>query len=307
MRIISLSLTIISLFSHVLFAEEQPLPNVYEPLKPSELITEFPRSTWLFLKSGVSAGVLPWLTIAGSSALFYAFDPALISSVQKKGKHFVNEDYLYIYPKSERAKLIFLPKNLGGLFHFFGDKVIIIFSSTGFLLTGSFSDSNKMQWTGIQLLQGAVLASMSTYLLKRSFGREEPYIKTSQRGTFRPFRSYSEFKSNTIKYDALPSGHMTIASVFWTVIRENYPQYDSVLLPLQITTMSLLGLQMMNKGVHWASDYPLAIAIGYNAGKTVARLGKKEPLDQSDHQAENYNIYPVVTAEGLGTGIIFYL
>jgi hypothetical protein len=39
--------------------------------------------------------------------------------------------------------------------------------------------------------------------------------------------------------------------------------------------MGALGFQMMNNDVHWASDYPLALAIGYGLGKHAASRGRQ--------------------------------
>jgi hypothetical protein len=37
--------------------------------------------------------------------------------------------------------------------------------------------------------------------------------------------------------------------------------------------MGLLGYSMLNNRVHWISDYPLAIAIGYTYGKIIVSRG----------------------------------
>ena len=44
--------------------------------------------------------------------------------------------------------------------------------------------------------------------------------------------------------------------------------------------MGLLGYSMLNNGVHWASDYPIGIAIGYAFAKIAVRNGRTrvEPL-----------------------------
>ena len=40
---------------------------------------------------------------------------------------------------------------------------------------------------------------------------------------------------------------------------------------------------MMNNAVHWASDYPLAIAMGYVIGKQAVGMGKKlKPANSKD-------------------------
>ena len=35
--------------------------------------------------------------------------------------------------------------------------------------------------------------------------------------------------------------------------------------------MTLLAFQMLNNEVHWASDYPLAIGIGYSIGQIISQ------------------------------------
>ena len=42
--------------------------------------------------------------------------------------------------------------------------------------------------------------------------------------------------------------------------------------------MGVMALEMMSSRVHWASDYPLAVLIGYVIGKTAAnrRIIKKD-------------------------------
>ena len=43
---------------------------------------------------------------------------------------------------------------------------------------------------------------------------------------------------------------------------------------------------MVNNGVHWASDYPLGIAMGYVFGKASAKLGRpKEKNKTADETA----------------------
>ncbi len=37
--------------------------------------------------------------------------------------------------------------------------------------------------------------------------------------------------------------------------------------------MTLIGFAMVNNGVHWISDYPLAIALGYTYGKIATSRG----------------------------------
>jgi hypothetical protein len=52
--------------------------------------------------------------------------------------------------------------------------------------------------------------------------------------------------------------------------------------------MTMLGLQMMNNGVHWASDYPVALALGYGLGRIAVRRGRQEapPSEPNAQRAE---------------------
>ena len=50
--------------------------------------------------------------------------------------------------------------------------------------------------------------------------------------------------------------------------------------PVGYTLMSLLGFQMLNNGVHWASDYPLALALGYGFGKIAVNGGRRSKLSE---------------------------
>jgi hypothetical protein len=42
--------------------------------------------------------------------------------------------------------------------------------------------------------------------------------------------------------------------------------------------MALSAWAMMNTEVHWAGDYPLAIAIGYISGKITTMRHKRKPV-----------------------------
>ena len=63
-----------------------------------------------------------------------------------------------------------------------------------------------------------------------------------------------------------------------TVIATNYPEKKWIR-PLGYTLIGLTGWAMMNTDVHWAGDYPLALAVGYVAGKvTTLKHRKKRQL-----------------------------
>jgi hypothetical protein len=90
------------------------------------------------------------------------------------------------------------------------------------------------------------------------------------------------------------------ATLTFTVLIENYPEYAWWLRPTEYVWLTLLGLQMINNGVHWASDYPLGIAMGYSMGKIVSRLGRKPKAVAQKDAEEPWLILPDLGADGPG-------
>ena len=82
-------------------------------------------------------------------------------------------------------------------------------------------------------------------------------------------------------YDAFPTGHLATAMATVTVIADNYPEYRFVR-PVGYSLMGLLGYAMLNNGVHWASDYPVGIALGYAFAKIAVRNGRSRVEPPAD-------------------------
>mgnify|MGYP002030756411 CR=1 FL=1 len=117
------------------------------------------------------------------------------------------------------------------------------------------------------------------------------------------FPNQIEYHKYVSSYDAYPSGHLAVYVGIFTVIAKNYPEYK-LIQPAGYTLMTLLGLQMMNNGVHWASDYPLSIAMGYYLGKIVVDKGRKSNIKSTQL---NYKIEPYFDSKLIGLNITYYL
>jgi len=87
------------------------------------------------------------------------------------------------------------------------------------------------------------------------------------------FPSFKDFQAHRTRYDAFPSGHLATCMMTLTVIAENYPE-KTYIKPLGYALLAGLSFQMVNNGVHWASDYPLGLAVGYGIGKAIAAGGR---------------------------------
>jgi hypothetical protein len=91
-------------------------------------------------------------------------------------------------------------------------------------------------------------------------------------GAWHPFVSWKKYQKNVSNYDAFPSGHLATLMATITVLSGNYPE-NRFIKPIGYSIMGLCGFAMLNNGVHWAGDYPMAIAIGYAAGKIAVSRG----------------------------------
>ena len=63
--------------------------------------------------------------------------------------------------------------------------------------------------------------------------------------------------------------------------------------------MGLLGYAMLNNGVHWASDYPVGIALGYAFAKIAVRNGRTRvevPADSSTARGTGFRAQPPAPA-----------
>ena len=111
---------------------------------------------------------------------------------------------------------------------------------------------------------------VGTQLIKYSSGRENPTDASIPGGRWRPFPTMSVFQNNKPKYDAFPSGHLATFVSAITIIAENYPRIRWIK-PIGYTIAGLIGFSMINNGVHWASDFPIGVALGYGFGKFISR------------------------------------
>ena len=149
-----------------------------------------------------------------------------------------------------------------------------------------------------------ILSTVYNQFLKRATGRESPNPRTEYRGKWSPFPSMRNYTTRTAEYDAMPSGHVMTASLVATVIYNNYPEYSNWILPVSATWVSLLAWEMVNNGVHWASDYPLGLAMGIYYGNYVFNNSRSLKIKKSDSKkvswTDNLKILPMANSEHFG-------
>jgi hypothetical protein len=226
--------------------------------------------------------IFPIIKIFAGSALLYSADQPIIDIAQDVGYK------MGLDARSTQKTLVHIPFSIGGVnlpfefnapdnlnstFYFIGDGWTHLTIATSFLTYGLIKRDNRAAQTASQLGEAILSTGVVVQALKRSTGRQSPFTASKDRGEWHLFPSYSEYQAHVPKYDAFPTGHLATAMTTLTVIADNYPEYKFIR-PVGYTLMGLLGYSMLNNGVHWASDYPLGIAIGYGFAKIAVRNGR---------------------------------
>lgn len=248
------------------------------------IVTEIPRTSETTLRESFTReSIKPWAGILLSTAVLYEYDQKILDDVQRLGREagIGNEENTKTIWRAGPYPILRAPSDSGSLMYFLGDGWIHLGTATGFLLTGHLTGYSRPWNTAIQLFHGMTVSTLFSQALKRATGRESPSQRTQDRGAWRPFPSIKAYNEHTAQYDAFPSGHVMTATLTFTVLAENYPEYSHWILPIEVSWLTVLSLQMVNNGVHWASDYPLGIAMGYQIGKISARMGKRNLEEKS--------------------------
>ncbi|MGZ3789796.1 MAG: phosphatase PAP2 family protein [Bacteriovorax sp.] len=281
-------------------ASEQTI-NGYTYQKPTllEPLTTIPHNLGGVLKDSFNKEQLgAWGIIAASTTLLYIYDRKISNEVKRFGRriHLGNADHTRDMVKVAGVSLFRGPTDSGSAMFFLGDGWVTLATSGTFLIVGGLTNDNRALQTSSQLLNGLLITGIITQVLKRSTGRESPIAASSERGQWRPFPSWSKFQGHISAYDAFPSGHLATAMMGVTLIANNYEDYKFIR-PVGYTLMSLLGFQMINNDVHWASDYPLGLAIGYMVGKTISNNGRTKS-EATTTDKTTYDIAPTLTENG---------
>ena len=189
------------------------------------------------------------------------------------------------------------PNDLGSAMYFLGDGFFHAVIAGSFLTYGFAASDNRALQTSSQMAEAIIANAIVVQTLKHTTGRENPNTETAPGGKWRFFPNQIDYHKHVNKYDAFPSGHLPTALITTTIIAENYPEYKFVR-PLGYTLMCALAFQMVNNGVHWASDYPLSIYLGYTFARIAIDKGRtKRPLTGWEDRIE---IEPAVVGRGLG-------
>lgn len=198
-----------------------------------------------------------------------------------------------------QLKLVPVPTTLGSALYFLGDGAASLSVAGGFLALGALRDDHRASRTASQITESLLAAGTFTQIVKYLTGRQTPSEATEARGRWHWFPSWSEYNANVPAHDAFPSGHLAVATATVEVIAQNYPE-KRIVRPVGYTLLTALSFAMVNNGVHWASDYPLALALGRTVATVAVTRGRVESERRTDQAMQ---VQPLVAPGRLGVSI----
>ncbi len=283
--------------------------DVYEYQTPSvwDMFTKVPSAYGDFFDRSFSNDALEeWAWIGGSTALLMAYDQEIYDETARFGRRIGlgNEDNTETFVSIGDMPFFRAPTDFASTMYFFGDGWFHLSIALGYYTFGEIYDDNRALQTSSQIAQGMLTAGIMTQTLKHITGHETPNRATVKHGKWRFFPNQADYNKNVPKYDAFPSGHLATAMMTFTVIVENYPELGYIK-PIGYTMMTLLSFEMVNNGVHWASDYPLAVGIGYLFGKIAVENGRKKISSSTENTSYEFHISPKLNPWRSEIGISF--
>lgn len=149
-----------------------------------------------------------------------------------------------------------------------------------FAATGGVLGDKKMLRTASQITESILATGIVVQIIKHVTGRESPFSSESRTGVWRVFPNQAEYMKDFQKYDAVPSGHLSTAVTTFIVIQENYP--DQAWIPwVGWPVMGLVAFSLAGTSIHWWSDYPIAVGLGYSFAKIITAGNRPRTGDLS--------------------------
>ncbi|GAA4496376.1 hypothetical protein GCM10023172_09580 [Hymenobacter ginsengisoli] len=255
----------------------------YEKPRPFQWLYHIPRDVGQLPGYAFQRRHVPALVgVVASTAALWVADQRIIDGAQQFGRYVGlkatdSQKSLVDVPLHVAAVNLPLqfnvPDNLNSCFYYLGDGWTHLAIASSFWLYGGTHRDNRALQVSSQLGEAILSTGLVVQTLKHLTGRQSPYLATHNRGNWDLLPAYNTYQHFVPNYDAFPTGHLSTAMATVTVIAENYPEYRFIR-PVGYSLMGVLGYAMLNNGVHWASDYPLGIALGYAMAKIAVYHGR---------------------------------
>jgi len=254
--------------------------RVFDSRGVFHFVRDLPDDMWQIAKSPFKRSSLVGLgAVAASTAILLPLDQLLIDNVRAISRDIglADQNNYGVALGAGELKFIKYPKNWNTAFYQMGEGGTSMFLAGGLWIYGKIAKDYRAIQTAGDLAETFIIMGVTTQVIKRISGRESPFVATAPGGVWRPFPSFKAYQQNTPHYDAFPSGHLATMMATVTVLSSNYPEKRWIR-PVGYTIMGLTAWAMMNTEVHWISDYPLALALGYLSGKISANRHLRKPM-----------------------------
>jgi len=169
-----------------------------------------------------------------------------------------------------------------------------------FAVYGAIGGDNRALRTGSQIVEASLATGVLVQLIKHVTGRQRPSHATHPTGVWDFFPNPVDYHQHVPNYDAFPSGHLSATTAVVTVLFENYPE-AMWLRPAGYALIGLVGFGLATKGMHWYSDFPLALVLGHLMGKLVVHPWTN--VQDQTEGATGITISPVLTETGAGMAL----
>ena len=254
---------------------------IYTKPKPFGFITNLPRDA-----AGIASApfkkesIKPLILVAGSTIALLFLDQPIVDGVRQFSRNIHlspderYKDVLSLKLAGKNTSILKVPENINTGLYMTGQGFPSLLFGAGLFTYGKIKKDYRALNTASQLAESFILMAVGTQLVKHITGRETPGEATRRGGTWRFFPSFKEYQNHTPRYDAFPSGHLATLMSTVTTLTENYPE-KKYIKPIGYSIIGLVGYAMINNEVHWASDYPLAIGLGYLCAKVAARNNRR--------------------------------
>lgn len=191
-------------------------------------------------------------------------------------------------------------KETSDFFEYLGDGRPQFSLAAGFAVYGLAVGDRRAVRTASQVVEAIFACGIVVQVIKHTTGRESPLVSTAPGGIWILFPNQIEYHKHVPHFDAYPSGHIATALATVTVVAENYPEWTWVR-PVGYTIVGLIGVAMANTGIHWYSDYPLGLALGYSFGMLAAHPEGFESVSSSN--SPSVSVAPLLTGQGTGVSL----
>jgi len=256
---------------------------VYFRPKPFQFAKNVPSDLYRLGKTAfVKKNLSTFGAILAGTALLITIDQPITNAAKQFGRY-INLDATEKSKTLLKANLgglkvdiLDIPQNLNSAFYFIGEGSPSMMIACGLYSYGLIANDYRALQTTSQLTEMFLTLGIATQFLKRISGRQSPFQAMDANGVpggdWHPLPNPAKYQKKVSNYDAFPSGHLATVMATITILSGNYPD-NKYIKPVGYSLMGLLGYSMLNNGVHWISDYPLAIAIGYSCGKIALSRG----------------------------------